>query len=261
MVGEAMLTMQTDRHKAEIVQEARRVLRVGGRYAIHELAIEPDEVDDEVKTEIRTSLARSIKVNARPLTAAEWRTLFEENGFEVEKIGFAPMALLEPKRILADEGLPGTLKFVRNVLRDSDAAAGCSRCGRRSQSTRSIWSRSRSSPRRRKRDEYTAGRGQAHPYRGARGAQRGRGERATHREARGGHRCTVVRLSFVAGQTMDDHKAGAPILVQAVTGDISFSTADETVSLVPGTAVHVDAGIVHRLVANADSVVQLTILR
>ncbi|WP_413766964.1 cupin [Rhodococcus pyridinivorans] len=72
---------------------------------------------------------------------------------------------------------------------------------------------------------------------------------------------TVVRLSFVAGQTMDDHKAGAPILVQAVTGDISFSTADETVSLVPGTAVHVDAGIVHRLVANADSVVQLTILR
>ncbi|MGN0126088.1 MAG: SAM-dependent methyltransferase, partial [Rhodococcus sp. (in: high G+C Gram-positive bacteria)] len=93
----------------------------GGRYAIHELAIEPDEVDDDVKTEIRKSLARSIKVNARPLTAAEWRSLFEENGFEVEKVGFAPMALLEPKRILADEGLPGTLKFVRNVLRDSDA--------------------------------------------------------------------------------------------------------------------------------------------
>ncbi|MBS9375659.1 cupin [Rhodococcus sp. B50] len=72
---------------------------------------------------------------------------------------------------------------------------------------------------------------------------------------------TVVRLSFTAGQAMDDHKAGAPILVQTLTGDISFSTADETVSLVPGTAVHVDAGIVHRLVANADSVVSLTILR
>lgn len=72
---------------------------------------------------------------------------------------------------------------------------------------------------------------------------------------------TVVRLSFTAGQRMDDHKAGAPILVQTVTGDISFATADETVALVPGTAVHVDAGIVHRLVANTDSVVQLTILR
>lgn len=123
VVGEAMLTMQTDKHKAEIVREALRVLRPGGRYAIHELAIEPDEVADEVKTDIRRSLARSIKVNARPLTAAEWRELFIECGFEIETIGFAPMALLEPKRILADEGLLGTVRFVGNVLRDSDARA------------------------------------------------------------------------------------------------------------------------------------------
>lgn len=123
VVGEAMLTMQTDKHKAEIVREAHRVLRKDGRYAVHELAIAPDGVADEVKTDIRKSLARSIKVNARPLTAAEWRELFEQNGFEVETVGFAPMALLEPRRILADEGLLGTLKFVGNVLRDSDARA------------------------------------------------------------------------------------------------------------------------------------------
>ena len=72
---------------------------------------------------------------------------------------------------------------------------------------------------------------------------------------------TVVRLVFTAGQVMDDHRAGAPILVQAVSGDISFGTADETVSLKPGTVVHLDAGIVHRLVANVDSVALLTILR
>lgn len=123
VVGEAMLTMQTDKHKAEIIREALRVLRPGGRYAIHELAIEPDEVGDEVKSEIRTSLARSIKVNARPLTAAEWRDLLVECGFEVETVGFAPMALLEPRRLLADEGLVGTARFVGNVLRDSDARA------------------------------------------------------------------------------------------------------------------------------------------
>lgn len=121
VIGEAMLTMQTDRHKAEITAEALRVLRPGGRYAIHELAIEPDEVDEEIKTEIRKALARSIKVNARPLTAAEWRKLLVENGFEIESVHFAPMALLDPKRILADEGLLGTLKFVRNVATDSDA--------------------------------------------------------------------------------------------------------------------------------------------
>ena len=121
VIGEAMLTMQTDRHKAEIATEALRVLRPGGRYAIHELAIEPDTVGDDVKTEIRKALARSIKVNARPLTAVEWQDLLVANGFEIESVHFAPMALLDPTRVLADEGLLGTLRFVGNLIRDSDA--------------------------------------------------------------------------------------------------------------------------------------------
>ncbi|GAC83679.1 class I SAM-dependent methyltransferase [Gordonia paraffinivorans] len=120
-IGEAMLTMQSDRNKAKIVQEAFRVLRPGGRYAIHELAINPDTLPDEEKTEIRKSLARSIKVNARPLTEAEWRKLLTDAGFEVTKVRFAKMALLEPRRVIADEGLGGALKFVANVLRDGDA--------------------------------------------------------------------------------------------------------------------------------------------
>ncbi|MDH3024895.1 methyltransferase domain-containing protein [Gordonia alkanivorans] len=120
-VGEAMLTMQADRNKAKIVEEAFRVLRPGGRYAIHELAINPDTLPDEEKTEIRKSLARSIKVNARPLTEAEWRKLLTDAGFEVTTVKFAKMALLEPRRVIADEGLVGALKFVGNVIRDGDA--------------------------------------------------------------------------------------------------------------------------------------------
>jgi hypothetical protein len=48
--------------------EASRVLRAGGRYAIHELALTPDTISDEIKTDVRQSLSRAIKVNARPLT-------------------------------------------------------------------------------------------------------------------------------------------------------------------------------------------------
>lgn len=121
VIGEAMLTMQTNRNKTEIADEALRVLRPGGRYAIHELAIEPNDLDDSFKNEIRKDLARSIKVNARPLTPSEWTELLTAAGFEVEHVRFAPMALLEPRRIFADEGFLRTLHFVANVARDGDA--------------------------------------------------------------------------------------------------------------------------------------------
>lgn len=121
VVGEAMLTMQSERGKDAIISEAFRVLRPGGRYAIHELALEPDSLSDEQKTEIRQALARSIKVNARPLTEAEWRERLTANGFEIEKVGFARMALLEPRRVIADEGPLRALKIVGNVLRNGDA--------------------------------------------------------------------------------------------------------------------------------------------
>lgn len=123
VIGEAMLTMQSDRGKKEIVSETHRVLRGGGRYAIHELALHPDTLSDGQKTEIRQALARSIKVNARPLTADEWTALLDAAGFDVEQVRYAPMALLEPRRVLADEGPARTLRFVANVLRDGGARA------------------------------------------------------------------------------------------------------------------------------------------
>lgn len=121
VIGEAMLTMQGDAAKHAIVAEASRVLRPRGRYAIHELALTPDTVSEAVSTDIRQSLARAIKVNARPLTVAEWSELLAGHGLVVDHVATAPMALLQPRRLVADEGLLGALRFARNVLVHRDA--------------------------------------------------------------------------------------------------------------------------------------------
>lgn len=121
VVGEAMLSMQGEKDKNAIVSEAVRLLRPGGRYAIHELALTPDDLSDEIKTDIRQQLARAIRVNARPLTVAEWRALLGDHGLTVENITTAPMALLQPRRLVADEGVVGALRFGRNVLTRHDA--------------------------------------------------------------------------------------------------------------------------------------------
>lgn len=116
VVGEAMLTMQGDKAKRAIVGEAFRMLRPGGHYAIHELGLTPDGLDEAVKDDIRREMARAIKVNARPLTVAEWTELLTSAGFEVSSVDRAPMALLQPRRVIADEGVFGALRIVVNVL-------------------------------------------------------------------------------------------------------------------------------------------------
>lgn len=123
VVGEAMLTMQGEKAKAEIVAEAFRLLKPGGYYAIHELGLTQNDIDPKLADGLRKQLARTIRVNARPLTESEWRAVLTNAGFEVEWIGFAPMTLLSPRRNLADEGLLRVARIIRNLIRDKDLRA------------------------------------------------------------------------------------------------------------------------------------------
>lgn len=121
--GEAMLTMQTDSQKQKIVAEAFRVLRAGGRYGIHELGLIPDSIPETVKASILRDLSSSIHVGARPLTISEWKETLTSAGFQIDEDSCVttPMHLLEPRRMISDEGLFGAIRIAWNVIRSRPA--------------------------------------------------------------------------------------------------------------------------------------------
>ncbi|MFF0813522.1 methyltransferase domain-containing protein [Streptomyces albogriseolus] len=120
--GEAMLTMQPHPAKRRVVREARRLLDDStGRYAIHELCLLPDDLDPALADRITTDLQKAIHVGARPLTPTGWRELLTDEGFTVTAHKTAPMALLEPRRLAADEGLLPALRIAGRALLDPAA--------------------------------------------------------------------------------------------------------------------------------------------
>lgn len=119
--GEAMLSMQPEVAKRQIIAEAVRVLRSGGRYGIHELCLVPDSVDESIRDAIRRDLSDDIHVGVRPLTIREWRELLTNAGLMIVSQHTAPMHLLEPRRLIRDEGVFRALRFAWNVATHSEA--------------------------------------------------------------------------------------------------------------------------------------------
>jgi hypothetical protein len=119
--GEAMLTMQPDDVKRQIVREACRLLKQGGRYGIHEMCLMHESLNHDSRREVERALTGVVHHGVRPLTIAEWRALLEGEGFTVRAVETSPMSLLEPLRLIKDEGFIGALRFARNVLRDKEA--------------------------------------------------------------------------------------------------------------------------------------------
>ena len=72
----------------------------------------------------RTVLAKrpaSVVGIERDAAAAEWREMLEAEGFVVESCVTVPMALLEPMRMLRDEGVRGVAKILVNVVKNPGA--------------------------------------------------------------------------------------------------------------------------------------------
>lgn len=61
-------------------------------------------------------LSEAVRVNVSPLTIEEWRQLLNNAGFKVDKIYYSSMCLLEPGRLIKDEGFGGMIKLMYKVF-------------------------------------------------------------------------------------------------------------------------------------------------
>lgn len=114
--GEAYLTMQSGGQKQRIAAELARIVRPGGRVGLHEVAFAA-ATPGEVQESVRKELSGAIKVPVSPLTLRGWEDMLDEAGFDVVARFDAPLHLLEPRRLVADEGVGGALRFAGNVAR------------------------------------------------------------------------------------------------------------------------------------------------
>lgn len=115
VIGEAMLTLQNTEDRRAIVMEAARVLAPGGRYIIHELALQPDSLSQSMQDTIRTQLGNAMRVNAQPQTCAQWRTLLQEAGFTIAEEKLRPTSIIGIKRTIEDEGFLAYIKILWNI--------------------------------------------------------------------------------------------------------------------------------------------------
>ncbi len=117
VINEAMLTMYANLAKPRLVAGYRRVLKPGGRLLTHDVML-----TDDAPPEVVEQMRAAINVQAEPMTEGGWRGLFADAGFSEIRLLTGPMSLLSPAGLIADEGLRGTLRILRNALRTENRA-------------------------------------------------------------------------------------------------------------------------------------------
>lgn len=103
LVTEAILSTHTNKQKMPIFKEANRVLRPGGIYAIHEIAV------NSTSAKNLEEIVEAGLLPESPLTPKEWSEQLEAAGFDTISISNAPFQLFESHRIPEDEGFLGSL--------------------------------------------------------------------------------------------------------------------------------------------------------
>ncbi len=111
--GEALLTMQDNKSKQEMINQAYAILKKGGRYGIHEIGLV--NIENMGKKELIGGLQDAIKIPAQPLPKEKWIELFKNAGFKDIKVSLMPFNLMKKSTIITDEKFR-TFKILWNLM-------------------------------------------------------------------------------------------------------------------------------------------------
>ncbi|HEY9696999.1 MAG TPA: class I SAM-dependent methyltransferase [Trichocoleus sp.] len=110
VLAEAILTMQSLPAKIKILNGVHDRLKPGGKFLSHEL------LANDREEEIHRALAATLRANSTPLSETNWIHTCEAARLQVLHRQTGEMGLLNPTRIIQDEGLKDAIKFFWNVL-------------------------------------------------------------------------------------------------------------------------------------------------
>lgn len=113
VLAEAIITMQSPSGKASLLQSIHKRLKTGGKFLSHEMLARTDE------EQMHQVLSKIIRINATPLSPSNWKSTFQSAHFQVQHYQTGSMQLLSVPQLLRDEGLLGTIRIARNVLKTS----------------------------------------------------------------------------------------------------------------------------------------------
>jgi SAM-dependent methyltransferase len=111
VVAEALLSTLDDEGARAVLDEARRILRPGGRVALHELAPAGGPVDAEAAADLDAA-------GLRPRSADALRALAEGAGFVAVGSLTGRLALPSPAELMREAGPRTALKVTREMARD-----------------------------------------------------------------------------------------------------------------------------------------------
>jgi SAM-dependent methyltransferase len=119
VVVDGLLSTLDPAGRAVVLSEAARLLRAGGRVAIHELAPAPGGAGAD--------LDRVRGAGLDPLAEGDWRAAVESAGLVVVGSLTGPLDLPEQRELMREAGPRGALRITRAMALDSGVRAGALR--------------------------------------------------------------------------------------------------------------------------------------